>query len=94
MDKEDVVHIYNAATKMNERVPSAQMGTDLETVIHNEVSQKEKNRYHMILLICGSQKNNTDELTCKVAIETQMQKTYLWTLSRAKNEWDDLGDWY
>ena len=46
---------------------------DLESVIQSEViSQKEKNKYHTISLICGLQKNDTDELNCKAEIETQM----------------------
>ena len=53
MDKESVVHIYNqyySAIKRNKIVPFAGTWMDLETVIQNEVSQKEKNKYHMILL--------------------------------------------
>ena len=44
---------YYSAIRMNEIVPFTEMWMDLETVIQNEVSQKEKNKYHMILLICG-----------------------------------------
>ena len=44
---------------------------ELESVIQSEVSQKEKNNYSMILLICGIQKNDTDELICKAEMETQ-----------------------
>ena len=50
---------------------------DLETVIQTEVSQKEKNKHCIILLICEIQKNDTDELICKAEIESQMQKTNL-----------------
>ena len=55
MDKEDVVRIYNGIliTKQNEKVPFAEMWMDLETVIRSEVSQKEKNKHCIILLICG-----------------------------------------
>ena len=41
------------------------MWVDLETVLQNEVSQKEKNKYSVIALICGIQKNGTDELIGK-----------------------------
>ena len=51
----------------------AEMQMDLETVIQCEVSQKIK--YHIISLICGIQKNYTDELICKAQIETQTQRT-------------------
>ena len=59
-------------------VTFAEMWMDLEIVIHSEVSQKEKNKYHIILLTCGIQKNGTDELICKAEIESQMQRTNLW----------------
>ena len=56
MDKEDVVHIYNRillSHKRNAIVPFAETWIDLETVLQSEVSQKEKNKYHMVSLICG-----------------------------------------
>ena len=45
---------------------------DLETVIQSEVNQKEKNKYRILMHICGIYKNGTDELVCKAEIETQM----------------------
>ena len=56
MDKEDVVHIYNGillSHKKNEIMPFATTWMDLEIIILTEVSQKEKDKYHMISLICG-----------------------------------------
>ena len=44
---------YYSAIKRNEIVSFAEMWIDLETVIQSEVSQKEKNKYHIIPLICG-----------------------------------------
>ena len=44
---------YNSAIKMNKIMPFAATWMDLEIVILSEVSQTEKDRYHMILLICG-----------------------------------------
>ena len=46
--------------------------TDLETVIQSEISQKEKNKSHILTHICGIYKNGTDEPVCKAKIETQM----------------------
>ena len=60
-------------------VPFAETWMDLETVLQSEVSQKEKNKYHILMHICGIQKNGTDELICKAEIETQMQRTNVWT---------------
>ena len=56
MDKEDVVHVYNGILldhKKNETMPFAATWMDLEIIILNEVSQEEKDKYHMISLICG-----------------------------------------
>ena len=55
------------------------MWMDLETVIQSEVSQKEKNKYCILTNICGIQKNCTDEPVCKAEIETQKQRTNVWT---------------
>ena len=41
-------------------------------VILSEVSQIEKDKYHMISLICGIQKRGTNELIYKTEIELQM----------------------
>ena len=56
MDKEDVVHIYNGillSYKRNEIELFVVRWMDLESVIHSEVSQKEKNKYHMLTHIYG-----------------------------------------
>ena len=42
---------YYSAIKKNKIVPFAEMW--METVIQGEESQKEKNKYCLILLICG-----------------------------------------
>ena len=56
MDKE-WWHIYTvecySAIKRNKTVPFTEIWIDLETVIYSEVSQKEKNKYCIILLTCG-----------------------------------------
>ena len=56
MVKEDMVHIYSGillSHKKNETVPFAEIWKDLETVIHSEISQKEKNKCCINLLRCG-----------------------------------------
>ena len=67
---------------------------DLETVIQSEVCQKGKNKY-ILMHINGIQKNGTDEPVCKAEIETQMQRTNIWTLMwEIMRGWrDELGDW-
>ena len=44
---------YYLAIKKNDIMPFAAIWMELETLILNEVSQKEKDRYHMISLISG-----------------------------------------
>ena len=44
---------YCSATQKNEILSFAATWMDLEIVILSEVSQTEKDKYHMILLICG-----------------------------------------
>ena len=49
-------NIYNGillSYKMNEIMPFLATWLDLEIVTLSEVSQTEKDKYHMILLICG-----------------------------------------
>ena len=44
---------YYSAIKKNEIMPLAATRMDPETIILSEVSQKKKDKYHMISLICG-----------------------------------------
>jgi len=56
MDKEDVVHICNGlllSLKKNETMPFVSTRMGLEIIIPSEVSQKEKDKYYIISLICG-----------------------------------------
>ena len=55
VDKEVVVHIYNGIllSHKKEIKPFAATWMDLEIIILSEVSQTEKDKYHMISLICG-----------------------------------------
>ena len=56
MDKEDVVHIHNGilliVIKKNEMLSFATTWMNLEIIILVEISQTEKEKYHMILFIC------------------------------------------
>ena len=44
---------YYSAIKKNEIMPFAATWMDLEMIILSELSQTEKDKYHMISLICG-----------------------------------------
>ena len=45
---------YYSAVKKNEIMPFAATWTDLEMIVLSEVSQAEKDKYHMVSLICGT----------------------------------------
>ena len=51
---------------------------DLEIIILSEISQTEKNKYHVISLKCGILKKDTNELIYKTETDSQAQKTNLW----------------
>ena len=70
---------YYSAIKRNEIGSFVETWVDLETVVQSEVSQKEKNQYRILTHICGTQKNGTDEPVFRAEIETQMQRTNVWT---------------
>ena len=44
---------YYSTIKKNEILPFAASWMDLEILILSEISQKEKDKYHTLLLICG-----------------------------------------
>ena len=52
-------------------MPFATTWMDLEILILSEISQREKDKYHIISLICGILKNGTNELIYKTEIESQ-----------------------
>ena len=57
MDKEDVVHIYSGillSHKKNEIMPFVATWMNLDIVILSEVSQTQKDKYHMILIYVES----------------------------------------
>ena len=60
---------YSARTK-REIGPFAATWMVLEIIILSEISQKEKDKYHMISL-CGILKNDKNKLICKIGTDTQ-----------------------
>ena len=54
------------STIKNEIMPFAATWMDLEIIILNEVSQTEKDKYHMILLVCEMSKTNIISLICGI----------------------------
>ena len=47
---------------------------NLETIIQSEASQKERDKYHILTHIYGIQKNGTEELIYRAAMEKQTQR--------------------
>ena len=62
---------YYSATKKNEIMPFAATWMDLEIMILSEVSQKEKDKYHMIITYMWNLKYNTNELIYKTETDSQ-----------------------
>ena len=59
MDKEVVVHThmeYYSAIKSNIFESVLMRWMNLESIIQSEVSQKEKDKYHILMHICGIEK--------------------------------------
>ena len=63
---------YYSALKRNKVWSFVEMWMDPETVIQSEVSEKEKNKDHILKHICGIYKNSTDEPICRAGIEMQI----------------------
>ena len=55
-------------------MPFAATQMHLDIVILREVSQTQQDTYHMILLICGISKKNTNELIYKRTVESRCRK--------------------
>ena len=62
---------YYSAIKRNEIELFVVRWLDLEPVIQSEVSQKEKNKYHMLTHIYGIKKKGSEEPRGKTGIKIQ-----------------------
>ena len=51
---------------------------NLKPIIQSEVSQKKKDKYHILTHIYRIQKNGTEEVICRAAMENQTQRIELW----------------
>ena len=66
-----MVYLYNGILvghKKEKVLPFATVWMDLENIMLNEVNQSEKEKYHMISLICGI--NEQTELTRKMGTDS------------------------
>ena len=63
-------------------MPFAATWMNLETVILREVSETQKDKYHMISLKCGIKKKGTNELIYKTEIRVMDVEVKLMVTSR------------
>ena len=87
LDSEEVVYIHNGillSHKKNDIMPFAATWMELETLILSEVSQKEKDKYHMISLLSGTFQQKRKSFSWR---------TDLWLPGGRGREWDGLGVW-
>ena len=74
MDKEFVVVYtmeYYSVIKRNAFESVLMRWMNLEPIIQNEVSQKEKDKYHILMRLYGIWKNGTEEFVYRAAVEKQ-----------------------
>ena len=58
-------------------MPLATIWRDLKVIILSAVNQTEKDKYHMISLICEIYKDDTNKLIYRIEIYSQAKKTNL-----------------
>ena len=72
---------YYSAIKMNAFESVLMRWMKLEPIIQNEVSQKEKHQYGILMHIYGIQKDGTDDPICKTVRDPNV-KNRLWTMQQ------------
>ena len=63
---------YYSAIKRNTFESALMRWMKLEPIIQREVSQKEKDKYCILMHLYGIQKDSNNSLTCRAAKETQV----------------------
>ena len=85
---------YYSAIKRNEIGSFVETWMDLETVVQSEVSQKEKNKYHILKHICGIWKKTVQiNLFAKQKWRQRRREQMYGHQGGGKGGWDELGDW-
>ena len=74
MDKEASIYTmeYDSDIKRNAVESVLIKWMNLESIIQSEVSQKEKDKHCILMHICGSYKDGTNDPTRRATKETQM----------------------
>ena len=70
---------YYSAIKRNTSESVLMRWMNLEPIIQSELSQKEKEEYHILTHIYRIQKNGTEEFIYRAAVQKQTQRIDLWT---------------
>ena len=73
---------YYSAIKRNTFDSALIRWMNLEPTVQSEVSQKEKDKYYVLMQIYGIQKDGIDEPICRAAMETQNQRKDVWAQGR------------
>ena len=82
-----MVHIHNGillSHKRNAFESVLMRWMNPEPIIQSEVSQKEKNNYHILVHTYGIEKDGADESICRAAMETQILRM---DLGGRRREW-------
>ena len=90
LDKEDIVPIYNGillSHKKNEIMPFAATCMQLEILILSEVSQKEKDKYHIYITHMWNLKHSTNDPIYKTDTDSQSGEQTCAFWGRGWREW-------
>ena len=85
---------YHSAIERNETASLIETCRNLESVVRNELSQKEKN--NLLMHVCEIYKNGImfRDSIHEAEIETQMQRTNVWIpRGEGKRGWEKLRSW-
>ena len=50
---------------------------NLEPIIQSEISQKDRDKYHILTHVYGIQKDGTDKFICREVMEKSIAETYM-----------------
>ena len=84
---------YYSDMKRNEIGSFVETWMDLETVMQSEVSQKEKNKYHVLMHICGIWKNWYRRSYLQSRNRDTDVENKRMGVKGERGVWDELGDW-
>ena len=70
---------YYSAIKRNAFESVLMRWMNLEPIIQSEVSQREKDKHHILTHIYRIQKNGTEEFIYRATVEKQTQRIDIWT---------------